>query len=210
MIVRHAQTLLHSTTTRLSPSTLPSSAWNANRRSASAPSTLAPRTLSLRFPLLRRNLAAIFIVSSLHRASSSSSSDANLSSKPLKMDPHAYTALPIAAARAMAFMQSDDPIIRDPLAAKLVAGENHLMNGANVEYMSMRCLLGDELVRERHAEAGVRQVVSLGVGMDSRAFRLNLFDTTFYEVDKQVHAQPALQGYLAHQSQRTHSPRTLP
>ena len=190
MTVRHAQPLLFSTTTRLFPTTLPSSssAWNANRRSA--PSRLAPRTLSSRFPLLRRNLAAIFIASSLHRASCSSANSQAGRREPLNMDPHAYTALPIAAARAMAFMQSDDPIIRDPLAAKLVAGETHLMNGANVEYMSMRCLLGDELIRERHATAGVTQVVSLGVGMDSRAFRLNLLDTTFYEVDKQVDARP--------------------
>ena len=106
------------------------------------------------------------------------------------MDAHAYTALPIAAARAIAF-DSDNPIIRDPLAAKLVAGETHLMrNGANgggpnVEYFSKRCLLGDELIQERHASAGVRQVVSLGAGMDARAFRLDLHDTTFYEVDKQ-------------------------
>ncbi|KAJ1470124.1 S-adenosyl-L-methionine-dependent methyltransferase [Baffinella frigidus] len=191
MIVRHAQPLLYSTTTRLSATTLPcsASALSANRRAAAFQTPLAPRALFSRFPV-RRNLAAIFIVSSLHRAASSSSSDSHHPTQagrrePLNMDPHAYTALPIAAARAMAFMQSDDPIIRDPLAAKLVAGETHLMNGANVEYMSMRCLLGDELVRERHAQAGVRQVVSLGAGMDSRAFRLNLLDTTFYEVDKQ-------------------------
>uniref|UniRef100_A0A7S2JGA3 S-adenosyl-L-methionine-dependent methyltransferase n=1 Tax=Haptolina brevifila TaxID=156173 RepID=A0A7S2JGA3_9EUKA len=100
----------------------------------------------------------------------------------VSVDAHAYTALPIAAARAL----SDTiGLVQDPLAAKLVAGEDHLLrNGANVEYMTMRCLLGDELALERHANAGVRQVVSLGAGMDSRAFRLGLNDTTFYEVDR--------------------------
>jgi O-methyltransferase involved in polyketide biosynthesis len=54
------------------------------------------------------------------------------------MDAHAYTALPIAAARAIA-SQGNNPMIRDPLAAKLVAGETHLLRaGANSEYMSMR------------------------------------------------------------------------
>jgi O-methyltransferase involved in polyketide biosynthesis len=32
----------------------------------------------------------------------------------------------------------------------------------------------------------LRQVVSLGAGMDSRAFRLGLADMTFFEVDKQA------------------------
>ena len=101
----------------------------------------------------------------------------------VSIDAHAYTALPIAAARALSY---DRGLIDDPLAAKLVAGETQLMrNGANVEYMTMRCLLGDELVLERHENAGVRQVVSIGAGMDSRAFRLGLNDTTFFEVDKQ-------------------------
>jgi hypothetical protein len=75
------------------------------------------------------------------------------------MDAHAYTALPIAAARAIA-SQGNNPIIRDPLAAKLVAGVTHLLCAApNYEYMIMRCLLGDELIQERHTMAGVRQVV---------------------------------------------------
>lgn len=100
------------------------------------------------------------------------------------MDAHAYTALPIAAARAVAHDRSG-AMISDPLASKLVAGENQLIRaGANVEYMTLRKLIGDELVLEQHGH-GTRQVVSLGAGMDSRAFRLGLRDTTFFEVDKQ-------------------------
>ena len=58
-----------------------------------------------------------------------------------------------------------------------------IRTGANVEYMTLRKLLGDELVLEQH-ERGTLQVVSLGAGMDSRAFRLGLNDVTFFEVDK--------------------------
>jgi len=50
--------------------------------------------------------------------------------------------------------------------------------------MVKRTLIGDDLVKERHG-LGTRQVVSLGAGMDSRAFRLGLSDTCFFEVDKQ-------------------------
>jgi len=68
---------------------------------------------------------------------------------------------------------------------KIKVGESHLMdNSANLEHMTKRALLGDELVLEGHSR-GVRQVVSLGAGMDSRAFRMGLFDTTFFEVDRE-------------------------
>jgi len=100
------------------------------------------------------------------------------------MDPHAYTALPIAAARALSTERNGG--VHDPLARKLVAGEDKLLlrEGANVGYMTKRALIGDELVLDHH-KLGTRQVVSLGAGMDSRAFRLGLHDTVFFEVDKQ-------------------------
>jgi len=99
------------------------------------------------------------------------------------LDPHAYTALPIAASRAIATGKKNS-LIYDPLAEKLLAGQTQLLTGAaaNVEYMTMRALIGDELTLQQHSR-GVRQVVSLGAGMDSRAFRLGLSDTTFFEVD---------------------------
>lgn len=51
-----------------------------------------------------------------------------------QMDPLAYTALPIAAARAVAHSKSNAHV-NDPLAAKLVAGESDLIRaGANVEH----------------------------------------------------------------------------
>merc|ERR1712178_68212 len=46
----------------------------------------------------------------------------------------------------------------------------------------MRALIGDELVLQQHGR-GVQQVVSIGAGMDSRAFRLGLPGTAFFEID---------------------------
>ena len=104
---------------------------------------------------------------------------------------HAFTALPIAAARAVAHERSGQ-VVADPLARKLLLGvggkqgEQLLNSGANVEYMSLRKTLGDELVHSMYAsQFAVRQVVSLGAGLDSRAFRLGLADTRFFEVDSQ-------------------------
>eukprot|EP00930_Biecheleria_cincta_P095139 TRINITY_DN87156_c0_g1_i1.p1 TRINITY_DN87156_c0_g1~~TRINITY_DN87156_c0_g1_i1.p1 ORF type:complete len:286 (-),score=48.60 TRINITY_DN87156_c0_g1_i1:350-1144(-) len=101
------------------------------------------------------------------------------------MDPVAYTALPIAAARANEHANADSMIV-DPLARKLLAGENQLLSETRGYdgHMLKRTLIGDDLVKEKHS-TGVRQVVSLGAGMDSRAFRLGLYDTRFFEVDMQ-------------------------
>lgn len=104
---------------------------------------------------------------------------------------HAFTALPIAAARAVAHERSG-ATVEDPLARKLLLGaggkraEELLRAGANVEYMSLRKTLGDELVREMY-EGGhaVRQVVSIGAGLDSRAFRLPYPNVSYFEVDSQ-------------------------
>ena len=102
----------------------------------------------------------------------------------MKMDSHVFTALPIAASRAIAYGRPDS-LVNDPLAAKFLKGHENLLHhaSANTEYMTMRCLIGDDLVLKQHGK-GVRQVVSLGAGMDSRAFRLDIPGTTFYEVDK--------------------------
>eukprot|EP00929_Paragymnodinium_shiwhaense_P096523 TRINITY_DN5812_c0_g1_i2.p1 TRINITY_DN5812_c0_g1~~TRINITY_DN5812_c0_g1_i2.p1 ORF type:complete len:300 (+),score=57.15 TRINITY_DN5812_c0_g1_i2:51-950(+) len=95
-----------------------------------------------------------------------------------------YTALPIAAARAVE-TDSYDSMIVDPLARKLMAGEDQLIRETRgfEGHMLKRTLIGDNLVKEAH-ENGTRQVVSLGAGMDSRAFRLGFYDMDFFEVDK--------------------------
>jgi methyltransferase (TIGR00027 family) len=103
----------------------------------------------------------------------------------MKIDAHVFTALPIAASRAIATTK-DSLLVNDPLARRFLQGHEHLLQyaSANTEYMTMRCLLGDALVLQQYKEQGVRQVISLGAGMDSRAFRLDLPGTAFYEVDK--------------------------
>eukprot|EP00996_Jenningsia_fusiforme_P002000 NODE_2849_length_1106_cov_36.028382_g2613_i0.p1 GENE.NODE_2849_length_1106_cov_36.028382_g2613_i0~~NODE_2849_length_1106_cov_36.028382_g2613_i0.p1 ORF type:complete len:287 (-),score=43.60 NODE_2849_length_1106_cov_36.028382_g2613_i0:145-1005(-) len=104
----------------------------------------------------------------------------------MQIDPHVYTALPIAASRALAYGRPDS-MVNDPLAVKFLKGHEDLLQSgaANTEYMTMRCLIGDELVTKQYKQQNVRQVVSLGAGMDSRAFRLEIPETTFYEVDKE-------------------------
>lgn len=103
---------------------------------------------------------------------------------------HAFTALPIAAARAVAHERSG-ATVEDPLARKLLLGaggakgQQLLRDGANVEYMSLRKTLGDELVREMYGKQGARQVVSIGAGLDSRAFRLPHPHVSYFEVDSQ-------------------------
>eukprot|EP00929_Paragymnodinium_shiwhaense_P120631 TRINITY_DN92620_c0_g1_i1.p1 TRINITY_DN92620_c0_g1~~TRINITY_DN92620_c0_g1_i1.p1 ORF type:complete len:311 (-),score=48.23 TRINITY_DN92620_c0_g1_i1:271-1119(-) len=100
------------------------------------------------------------------------------------LSPHAYTALPIAAARTVA---SENGQLHDPLARKLLAGATDLLRGAggNVDHMIKRCTIGDELCSEGYNNHGVRQVVSIGAGMDSRAFRLGMYEATFFEVDSE-------------------------
>eukprot|EP00933_Yihiella_yeosuensis_P072050 TRINITY_DN8033_c0_g1_i1.p1 TRINITY_DN8033_c0_g1~~TRINITY_DN8033_c0_g1_i1.p1 ORF type:complete len:298 (+),score=31.88 TRINITY_DN8033_c0_g1_i1:23-895(+) len=106
-------------------------------------------------------------------------------SSEMGLSPHAFTALPIAAARTAATEQG---LLNDPLAKRLLGreGKGLVSNGyaPNVGYMTMRCLVGDELVLEMYERYGVRQVVSIGAGMDSRAFRLSgVNDARFFEVD---------------------------
>lgn len=128
-------------------------------------------------------LTLLSVLTATHVARGFHVSASHAASEPGKMDPHAYTALPIAAARALSTERNGG--VHDPLARKLVAGEDKLLReGANVGYMTKRALIGDELVLDHH-KLGTRQVVSLGAGMDSRAFRLGLHDTVFFEVDKQ-------------------------
>merc|ERR1719296_71048 len=56
--------------------------------------------------------------------------------------------------------------------------------------MVKRCLIGDELCEGGYngfwnGSPAVLQMVSIGAGMDSRAFRLNLPEAVFYEVDSE-------------------------
>lgn len=110
------------------------------------------------------------------------------------------TALFVAAARALE-AQKPDPVARDAYAevfcravggdwAAVVAGElpGHQLQsdwGAHfVDFQGSRTRYFDDYFR-RAADAGVRQVVLLAAGLDSRAYRLSWPDkTTIFELDQ--------------------------
>jgi methyltransferase (TIGR00027 family) len=116
------------------------------------------------------------------------------------------TALGVAAARA-ADTESEDPLIDDPVArvfldaasdgmwnwfgnselpdeiAKVAPDVPVRMQGMR-DYMSCRTMFFDEFFIEA-TEAGVRRVVILAAGLDSRAWRLPWPDgVTVYELDQ--------------------------
>jgi methyltransferase (TIGR00027 family) len=112
------------------------------------------------------------------------------------------TALSVAAARAVE-TGSDDPLIRDQFAYLLVStagqpwarlassldwiGDDDHGRRAHrlaVDYQAVRTHYFDSYFADAVA-AGVRQVVILAAGLDSRAFRLEWPpDTTVYEIDQ--------------------------
>jgi methyltransferase (TIGR00027 family) len=116
------------------------------------------------------------------------------------------TAVMVAAARA-AETQRDDALIRDPYARVLVAGAgtgvwDAMLDGGLVEkvasadpeaaaviefmgsYQAVRTHFFDEFFVSAGA-AGIRQVVILASGLDSRAYRLPWpAGTTVYEIDQ--------------------------
>ncbi|HKR49889.1 MAG TPA: SAM-dependent methyltransferase [Pseudonocardiaceae bacterium] len=109
------------------------------------------------------------------------------------MDPVALTALMVAAARAREHERLDR-LFSDPYAAALV-GEQGAGLLADVEraggdahnnpYLSIRVRFFDDLLLEAVSSTGVRQVVLLAAGMDTRAFRLPWpVGTKVYELDR--------------------------
>jgi methyltransferase (TIGR00027 family) len=112
------------------------------------------------------------------------------------------TALSVAAARAVE-TGSDDPLIRDQFAHLLVstAGEPWERLATSLEWIgdddhgrrAHRLAVDYQAVRTHYfdsyfadaAAAGIRQVVILAAGLDSRAFRLDWpAGTTVYEIDQ--------------------------
>jgi methyltransferase (TIGR00027 family) len=109
------------------------------------------------------------------------------------MDPVALTALMVAAARAREHERSDR-LFSDPYAAALV-GEQGARLLAEVEtasgdthgnpYLSIRVRFFDDFLLEAVSSTGIRQVVLLAAGMDTRAFRLPWpAGTEVYELDR--------------------------
>jgi methyltransferase (TIGR00027 family) len=89
------------------------------------------------------------------------------------------TALMVAAARAFETLRSD-ALIRDPFAAQLAGdrGMTLLRAAPGQEWMmfgtGMRCRFVDELLLEAVSSRGIRTVVVLGAGLDTRPWRLDL------------------------------------
>jgi methyltransferase (TIGR00027 family) len=96
------------------------------------------------------------------------------------------TAFLIAEARAMESARPDD-LFSDPLAAKLAGDEGRALAAAfpatSFWVVAMRTRVIDAFLREAFAD-GVRQVVNLGAGLDTRPYRMDLpADLTWVEAD---------------------------
>ena len=125
------------------------------------------------------------------------------------------TAVMVAAARA-AETDRDNPLIRDPFAKDLVSGAGtgiweFMLDGdfvakvgeADPEIAAIVEHMGSYQAVRTHffdayfdaaAEAGIRQIVILAAGLDSRAYRLDWpAGTAVYEID-----QPKVLEYKAH------------
>ncbi|MBD3885560.1 SAM-dependent methyltransferase [Phormidium tenue FACHB-886] len=116
-------------------------------------------------------------------------------------DPVSYTARIVAAKRAIEQLQSS-PLFKDPYAAALAGDEvDALLSRWNkvaeaqavpleqvitkrTRYIAVRTKFMDDLLNSRLAKAEYKQVVILGAGLDTRAYRLAWAPgTTVYEVD---------------------------
>jgi methyltransferase (TIGR00027 family) len=109
------------------------------------------------------------------------------------VDPVALTALMVAAARAREH-ERPDRLFWDPYAAALAGEEGRGLlddldrasgDTPNSPYLSIRVRFFDDLLLETVSSAGLRQVVVLAAGMDTRAFRLPWpAGTEVYELDR--------------------------
>jgi methyltransferase (TIGR00027 family) len=104
--------------------------------------------------------------------------------------PHAYTALMCAGSRYEETIRKDS-LFRDPLAKKL-AGQAGLQNPMGAWVMVPRTRFGDDFLRWHYGKATpCRQLVLLGAGLDTRAFRMEgISELNVFEVD-----QPTLFEY---------------
>jgi methyltransferase (TIGR00027 family) len=110
---------------------------------------------------------------------------ATLEEGPLHVDdPAARTTLPFALAR---IVRGAERRLTGPLVRKVV----HATSGGLVAHIALRTQAIDRAVLDATQNAGVRQVVILGAGLDLRAHRLPLPNgTTVFEVD-----HPATQAH---------------
>lgn len=96
---------------------------------------------------------------------------------------HAFTARMCAASRYLE-SQRHDALFVDPLAPKL-AGPQGMAQPMGAWIMVPRTRVGDDLVKHHYTKRSkpCRQLVLLGAGMDSRAFRLRFPELRVFEVD---------------------------
>ncbi|GAA4236063.1 SAM-dependent methyltransferase [Actinomadura meridiana] len=103
------------------------------------------------------------------------------------METVSYTSQWTAAARALE-SERDDALFVDPLARRLAEPRGFELldkygGGGLVEFVAIRTRYLDDAISDLVGR-GVRQVVLIAAGMDTRAFRLELpDDVTLYEVD---------------------------
>ncbi|MGW0737711.1 SAM-dependent methyltransferase [Streptomyces sp. NPDC002851] len=106
------------------------------------------------------------------------------------METVSYTSQWTAAARALESERSD-ALFNDPLARKLAEPRGFELldkygGGGLVEFVAVRTRYLDDAINDLVGQ-GIRQVVLIAAGMDTRAFRLELpDDVTVYEVDHQA------------------------
>ncbi|WP_367130782.1 MULTISPECIES: SAM-dependent methyltransferase [Streptomyces] len=106
------------------------------------------------------------------------------------METVSYTSQWTAAARALESERSDALFV-DPLARALAEPKgfellDHYGGGGLVEFVAVRTRYLDDAINDA-VKKGIRQVVLIAAGMDTRAYRLSLpDDVTVYEVDHQA------------------------
>ena len=96
---------------------------------------------------------------------------------------HSFTGRMCAASR-WEESQRTDSLFQDPQAHKL-AGSEGLSQSMGSWIMVPRTRFGDDFLRKFYA-TGARQLVLLGAGMDSRAYRMGLDNLRVFEVDQQT------------------------
>lgn len=110
---------------------------------------------------------------------------ASRSEKASRGDALAMTACAVAAARAVESSR-DDALFQDVWADVLAGPEGHSFNNVGLtDMIAVRTAFIDKFVREQY-DAGTRQVVLLGAGLDARAYRMDLAEAHFFELDQQV------------------------
>jgi methyltransferase (TIGR00027 family) len=112
-----------------------------------------------------------------------------MSSSEVRVEHVSDTALMVAAARAVETARPDG-VVRDPFAARLAGerGEALAQKLLSSDWLGigvgLRCRTMDEMLLEAIAAHGIRTVVLLGAGLDTRPWRLDLPpDLHWIEVD---------------------------